>query len=239
MIKKIFWDKVKKYIDAKTKNLSETMKTTLDSYNWDGLTAVTTPPLSTAIVNAGVNAHTAQAEAMTAESYAIEPVTEFVKEYSIDALGAVTFVVTTNRSALYWAAQGGSGGPSGIPEPTADGDWVRKVAGGTGSWIALPDSGIPEAPNNGKPYGRMNNGWQEIIWPDGLLYKDGSESMANGYSPASDYAIATKKYVDGFIKSDPTGIQGANRIVNEVYLTQAAYDAIVTPDASTYYVIAG
>ncbi len=35
MIKKVFWDKVKKYIDAKTMNLSTSMVATLDAYDWD------------------------------------------------------------------------------------------------------------------------------------------------------------------------------------------------------------
>lgn len=39
------------------------------------------------------------------------------------------------------------------------------------------------------------------------------------------------------IKSDPTGITGASAILNEVRLSQASFDAIVTPDPDTKYVI--
>jgi hypothetical protein len=40
-----------------------------------------------------------------------------------------------------------------------------------------------------------------------------------------------------FIESDPTGVTGADAIVNIISLTQAEYDAIVSPDAATLYVI--
>lgn len=43
----------------------------------------------------------------------------------------------------------------------------------------------------------------------------------------------------GVVKSDVTGISGADAITNMVSLTQAEYDAIVTKDASTFYVILG
>ena len=39
------------------------------------------------------------------------------------------------------------------------------------------------------------------------------------------------------VKSDATGIAGADQITNMVSLTQAEYDAITLPDASTFYVI--
>jgi hypothetical protein len=39
------------------------------------------------------------------------------------------------------------------------------------------------------------------------------------------------------IKSDTTGVTGADQITNMMSLTQAEYDAIVSPDANTFYVI--
>lgn len=39
------------------------------------------------------------------------------------------------------------------------------------------------------------------------------------------------------VKSDPTGVTGADTVTNVISLTQAEYDAIVTPDAATLYVI--
>jgi len=39
------------------------------------------------------------------------------------------------------------------------------------------------------------------------------------------------------VKSDTTGVTGADQITNMMSLTQAEYDAIATPDANTFYVI--
>jgi hypothetical protein len=39
------------------------------------------------------------------------------------------------------------------------------------------------------------------------------------------------------VLSDPTGITGADALTNIVSLTQAEYDAIATPSATTLYVI--
>ena len=39
------------------------------------------------------------------------------------------------------------------------------------------------------------------------------------------------------VKSDATGVSGADQITNMISLTQAEYDAIVSPDAATFYVI--
>jgi len=41
-----------------------------------------------------------------------------------------------------------------------------------------------------------------------------------------------------YLASDPTGVTGADVITNIMSLTQAEYDAIATPDASTLYIIA-
>lgn len=39
------------------------------------------------------------------------------------------------------------------------------------------------------------------------------------------------------VKSNTAGITGADQITNMVSLTQAEYDAIVSPNASTFYII--
>jgi hypothetical protein len=41
------------------------------------------------------------------------------------------------------------------------------------------------------------------------------------------------------VQSDPSVAAGADAIVNVISLTQAEYDAIVTPDPATLYVIVG
>lgn len=42
-----------------------------------------------------------------------------------------------------------------------------------------------------------------------------------------------------FVKSDTTGITGANRVMNIVTLTQAEYDALTPKVSSTLYFIVG
>ena len=61
------------------------------------------------------------------------------------------------------------------------------------------------------------------------LFKIGDNSTA---WTSLDYANPSAT-----IGSDPTGITGADQVTNVVSLTQAEYDAIVTPDAATLYVI--
>jgi hypothetical protein len=39
------------------------------------------------------------------------------------------------------------------------------------------------------------------------------------------------------INSDPSGVTGADQVINIMSLTQAEYDAIGTPNAATFYVI--
>lgn len=43
--------------------------------------------------------------------------------------------------------------------------------------------------------------------------------------------------LDERVQSVTSGISGADQIVNMVSLTQAEYDAIVSPDSSTFYII--
>jgi hypothetical protein len=46
-----------------------------------------------------------------------------------------------------------------------------------------------------------------------------------------------KRYQHFFVETDTSAVAGATRIDNIIALTQAQYDAITTPDASTFYVI--
>jgi hypothetical protein len=50
-------------------------------------------------------------------------------------------------------------------------------------------------------------------------------------------AAADKVKLNAAVVSDTTGITGADAVVNIVSLTQAEYDAIATPSATTLYVI--
>jgi len=51
--------------------------------------------------------------------------------------------------------------------------------------------------------------------------------------------ISTLTNDSNYLPSNPTGVTGADIVTNIMSLTQAEYDAIVTPDASTLYIING
>jgi hypothetical protein len=57
-------------------------------------------------------------------------------------------------------------------------------------------------------------------------------STTAGLASATD-----KQKIDIAVVSDVTGITGADAVTNIVSLTQAEYDAIASPSASTLYVI--
>lgn len=52
-----------------------------------------------------------------------------------------------------------------------------------------------------------------------------------------DIGTTVQAFSTGIITSDITGITGATQITNIVSISQADYDTITTPDASTYYII--
>lgn len=61
---------------------------------------------------------------------------------------------------------------------------------------------------------------------------------ANNLDDLDDLPTAlTNLGLENAVESDPTGVTGADQIVNMMSLTQAEYDDIATPDASTLYII--
>jgi hypothetical protein len=72
-------------------------------------------------------------------------------------------------------------------------------------------------PNSASPTERMR------ISSDGTVDIAGNLVLGPNNAPA--------------VKSDTTGVTGADQITNMMSLTQAEYDAIVSPDANTFYVI--
>jgi len=57
----------------------------------------------------------------------------------------------------------------------------------------------------------------------------------SAFTGAQIDAALTK--ADGAVQSDPTGVTGADTVTNIITLTQAEYDAIVTPNSTTIYMI--
>ena len=58
---------------------------------------------------------------------------------------------------------------------------------------------------------------------------DAALTKANSATQPGDIAL--------MVESDVTGVTGADAVSNIMSLTQTEYDAIITPDASTIYVI--
>jgi len=63
-------------------------------------------------------------------------------------------------------------------------------------------------------------------------------ALADSATQPSDN-ISTLTNDSNYLPSNPTGVTGADIVTNIMSLTQAEYDAIVTPNASTLYVING
>jgi hypothetical protein len=71
---------------------------------------------------------------------------------------------------------------------------------------------------------------------DKIFFWDDSAGRAQGLEIGTGLSI-TGTTIAADIKSNPTGVTGADAISNIISLTQAEYDAIATPDAATLYII--
>jgi len=74
----------------------------------------------------------------------------------------------------------------------------------------------------------------------GIATNASAISTIQGEQTTQDNAIALNTLKVGVTNepsSDPTGVTGAIAITNMMSLTQAEYDAIATPDATTFYLI--
>jgi hypothetical protein len=70
-----------------------------------------------------------------------------------------------------------------------------------------------------------------------VMYNQLGPQGATGVQGATGIQGATGPLSPNAVVSDTTGITGADQVTNIVSLTQAEYDAIVTPNASTLYII--
>lgn len=104
------------------------------------------------------------------------------------------------------------------------------------NYAALPGTGT-----SGKIYVTLDDG-KTYRW-SGSAYVEISASLALGETSSTAYRGDRGKdaydLAQTAMQSVTTGITGANRITNAVSLTQAAYDALGSKNASTWYVIVG
>lgn len=86
-----------------------------------------------------------------------------------------------------------------------------------------------------------NSALQSVIGTtDQIVVTDGDTiSLASAVTTSLGKADTATQPADiaNMVESDTTGVTGADAITNIMSLTQAEYDAITTPDASTFYVI--
>jgi hypothetical protein len=124
-----------------------------------------------------------------------------------------------------------------IPESTQPPITVT-VGGATGGATELTSyvsqvAGLPDYPSTFPPaIGSAGN--QAVAGNDPRLTN--SRTPTAHTHPLADLTGVTPAAI-GAVQSNITGIAGADAITNVVSLTQAEYDAISTPDASTLYVI--
>ena len=146
-----------------------------------------------------------------------------------------------------WAVPAGSGDVSKVGTPvdnqvgvwTSDGT-IEGTSGLTYSGTALDITG--NITLSGTVDGRdvATDGTKlDGIEPGATADQTGAEIKAayEGEANTNAFTDAEQTKLNNAVISDPTGITGADVIINAVSLTQAEYDAIGTPDAATLYVI--
>ena len=85
--------------------------------------------------------------------------------------------------------------------------------------------------------GVRREGSFSVSSPQDVLTRSVIESISVLKSESENFTTAEKNKVSQSVISNPTGVTGADQVTNIISLTQAEYDAIASPDASTLYVI--
>ena len=87
----------------------------------------------------------------------------------------------------------------------------------------------------------LQDGGVEPTSSSPLSTKAGTETLTNKTINTASNTItiveADISDLSDYVDSDPTGVTGADIVTNMMSLTQAEYDAIGSPDASTFYII--
>jgi hypothetical protein len=76
------------------------------------------------------------------------------------------------------------------------------------------------------------------VQPGEILYDEVANKLYAGLEDTTAVEIVGGG-ANNYIESDVTGITGAVAVINIVSMTQAAYDALATKDATTLYIING
>ena len=102
--------------------------------------------------------------------------------------------------------------------------------------IYTEESYLPQVSNVSGDIAFTQDSSKIYIW-NGAAWIEATASVdLSGYATTS---YVTEQLSSNILRSDISGITGADFISNIVSLTQAEYDVIVTPNASTLYVIIG
>ena len=124
-----------------------------------------------------------------------------------DQTGNTSKVLVTDGTNVYWG-EAGSNGATDVTEfngVLSAADTTIQSALETIDDIVL----LPEAPNDGLPYARNSEAWEEIIIPDTSVY----------------------------VTSDTTLVTNSTNVTNMVAITQADYYALGAYDVNTFYLI--
>jgi len=103
-------------------------------------------------------------------------------------------------------------------------------AGGTQNQLFVKQSGVD-----------YDAAWADDVDVQGTLDVTGDATFDQDVTIEGDLTV-TGSITGGanaapVILTDTTGVTGADQVTNIISLTQAEYDAIVSPNASTFYVI--
>jgi len=119
---------------------------------------------------------------------------------------------------------------------------------------AITSATPPESPSDGQAWLNTTNGQVYYWWASQSVWVAGgaattlggvASAVAYGPTTPADWTTDPETVEEALdelaakpvVISDPTGVTGADAIVNIMSLTQAEYDDIVSPDAATLYLI--